>query len=233
MHRRLTNFMWPPTSRVYRMVAVTLLAGTAALGLGCGPVQELLTSPTAAVPAGRVVLPDYMTLREAKICLTLDDRFPTGEAAADALRRLFPNEQGTFFVHNAVVPGDALREQPANLLSLVRAGDSLCYESNGTQVYAAAHPTPTGIPTATPEDGAWCKRISKQPDGSATFTNAWDAAQRLVDEHSDIPAERRTWYVRTHAGPSAKLQSSAAITDVNKLPGVVHPDDAICIQVPQ
>jgi hypothetical protein len=213
------------------MAAATVLAG--ALGLGCGPVQELLISPAPTVPAGRVVLPDYMTLRAAKVCLTLDDRFPTGDAAADAFRRLFPNEQGAFFVHNAALPGDTLREQPRNLLSLARAGDSLCYESSGTQAYAAAHPTPTGIPTATPEDGAWCKRISGQPDGSATFANAWDAAQRLVDEHSDIPAERRTWYVRTPAGSSAKLQSSAAITDVNKLPPVVHPDDAICIQVPQ
>jgi hypothetical protein len=215
------------------MAAVTFLAGVAALGIGCGPVQDLLTSPTAPVPAKRVVLPDYMTLRASKVCLTLDDHFPTGDVAADALQRLFPSEQGTFFVHNAVLPGDTLREQPRNLLNVVRAGDSLCYESSGTQAYAAAHPTPTGIPTATPEDGAWCKRISKQPDGSATFTNAWDAAQRLAGEHSDIPAERRTWYVRTRAGPSAKLQSSAAITDVNKLPGVVHPDDAICIQVPQ
>jgi hypothetical protein len=174
-----------------------------------------------------------MTVRATKVCVTLDDHFPTGGAAADALQRVFPNEQGAFFVHNAVVPGDTLREQPRNLLNLVRAGDSLCYESSGTQAYAEAHPTPTGIPTATPEDGAWCKRIGDQPDGSATFANAWDAAQRLIDEHSDIPPERRKWYVRTHAGPGAKLQSSAAITTLNKLPAVVHPDDAICIQVPQ
>ncbi len=227
----LTNIPRSSTRRLRRLAAVTVLAG--ALGLGCGPVQELLTSPTATVSARRVVLPDAMSLRAGKVCLTLDERVPTGEAAAAALRRVFPNEPGAFFVQHAALPGDTLREQPRNLLNLVQVGDSVCYESRATQAYAAAHPTPTSVPTATPEAGAWCKRISAHPDGRATFATAWEAAQRLGTEHKDIPAARRTWYVRRQSSPPATLQRSAAITDETKLPKIVHADDAICLQVPQ
>ena len=239
MHTAVISFMHLPASSIRRITVASVLAGAGALGLGCGPIQELLTSPTATLPPQSVVLPDYMTVRDTKVCITIDARFPTASAAADALLRLFPDDQGTFFLHNAELPGDTLREQPPNLPNMVYPGDILCYASRGTAAYVQAHPTPTAVPTATPiptampANGAWCKQISDKPDGGTTFATAWDAAQRLIAEHSDIPPERRTWYVRTPAGPAAKPRNSAAITALNKLPAVVHPDDAICLQVPQ